>query len=499
MSFNTKINSPNILSGLNTVKNISNEFVLSNFNTENEDIDELIVNFFKTFSTYISANKPPSQKIKFSSQAYEAKNDYNIAKIYEKDGKLLLKSFNYENEFDKFFTQVNRIKEQKRKTRQSLKNGSLEYEIPLYKTLHLSELNNKIYEDTIFNSEIKYDVFNSIFFPKNDRYLNKDSDLIFNLNLKMVHNNKSILLLDDNKNYMNIEEELINKKDKEDNNNINLINFPEINNIHKLNINNDTNNSFVNNNINTLLNNSTYYTNSFHNTKNFRKSIHFKNNEIMIEITKYNNFIQENISLFLLNLSNNQESLNNAKSNIKLDDDNLKNINKINDINEIIKATDNTYMLDLINYFNNIFTPQLYNKFSLYKNIKINNPSEVLSEANSVLEEDENNYIQNKDEEGLMNDIKKYFDEELIKEINKDVEITQNFTHFYIEGNKFSKDNMKKIVSFLTKENYCMFAWSYNKEETKKLGLINNIIKVANLSDKVWFYINIKNSDNNCL
>ena len=196
MSFNTKINSPNILSGLNTVKNISNEFVLSNFNTENEDIDELIVNFFKTFSTYISANKPPSQKIKFSPQAYEAKNDYNIAKIYEKDGKLLLKSFNYENEFDKFFTQVNRIKEQKRKTRQSLKNGSLEYEIPLYKTLHLSELNNKIYEDTIFNSEIKYDVFNSIFFPKNDRYLNKDSDLIFNLNLKMVHNNKSILLLD---------------------------------------------------------------------------------------------------------------------------------------------------------------------------------------------------------------------------------------------------------------------------------------------------------------
>ena len=40
-----------------------------------------------------------------------------------------------------------------------------------------------------------------------------------------------------------------------------------------------------------------------------------------------------------------------------------------------------------------------------------------------------------------------------------------------------------------------MFAWSYNKEETKKFGLVNNIIKVANLSDKVWFYINNKNCE----
>ena len=57
---------------------------------------------------------------------------------------------------------------------------------------------------------------------------------------------------------------------------------------------------------------------------------------------------------------------------------------------------------------------------------------------------------------------------------------------------------MKKIISFLSKENYHMFAWLYNKEETRKFGLNNNLIKVANLSNKVWFYINIKNIENNC-
>ena len=40
-----------------------------------------------------------------------------------------------------------------------------------------------------------------------------------------------------------------------------------------------------------------------------------------------------------------------------------------------------------------------------------------------------------------------------------------------------------------------MFAWQYNKEQTKKFGIINNIMKVANLSNKVWFYINSKKSN----
>ena len=67
----------------------------------------------------------------------------------------------------------------------------------------------------------------------------------------------------------------------------------------------------------------------------------------------------------------------------------------------------------------------------------------------------------------------------------KDFEITQNFTHFYIEGNKFNKDNLKNIISFLNKENFYMFIWEYNKEQTKKFGIINNIMKVANLSNKI--------------
>ena len=144
MSANTNTNSPKTLNGSNTIKNISNEFIFTNNNADNLGIDELIVNFFKNFSTYVSSNKIQLQKIKFSPQIFDAKNDFNILKINEKDGKLYLKSINYNNEFDKIFTQINRIKEQKRKTRQSLKNGSLEFEIPLYKTLNLSELNYKI-------------------------------------------------------------------------------------------------------------------------------------------------------------------------------------------------------------------------------------------------------------------------------------------------------------------------------------------------------------------
>ena len=139
---------------------------------------------------------------------------------------------------------------------------------------------------------------------------------------------KGILLLDENKNYINEEdEELINKNDVSNNNNTtNLINFPEINNLHKLQTNNDGSinfghdnmNSTNNNNNNNNINNNTTTSNTIiNNIKNIKKSMHFQNNEIMIEISKYNNFIQDNISLFLLNLSNNQESINNAKCNKK--------------------------------------------------------------------------------------------------------------------------------------------------------------------------------------
>ena len=67
----------------------------------------------------------------------------------------------------------------------------------------------------------------------------------------------------------------------------------------------------------------------------------------------------------------------------------------------------------------------------------------------------------------------------------KDIEIIQNFAHFYIEGNKCNKGNWKKIISFLNKENFYMFVLVYNKEQTKKFGIINNIMKVANLSNKI--------------
>ena len=448
MSYSETVNSSKSL--FNPVKTIPNEFIFSN----EYDLNFLIFSFFKSFSTHIISPQP---KIKFNPKIYDAKNDFNIATIYEKGKKLYLKSGKYENEFDDFFTKVNRHIEQKRKIRQSLKNGSLVYEVPLFKTLNLNDLNERVYEDTIFSREYKYDFISNIFYPLGDQRLNKDENIIFKLNQKSKYFNKgALVVIDNSKNEDN--------EDKIDEENEEII---------------DNKNGVVINNF-----------------KNDIKDIskdnlaYFKNNEIMLEITKYDNFIEENISLYLLNLSNNQNN-------------DLKNSN-INSIEDILKSTNNPYILDTINHFNNIFTPEIYNKFSFYKNIKINNKSQTLKDINSVLDmeekEEDNNIKNNKlileseNDINLINDIKKYFDEETIKEINKDVEITQNFTHFYIEGDTFTKDNFKKILSFLNKENFYMFAWPYNKEQTKKFGIINNIMKVANLSNKVWFYINTKKS-----
>ena len=453
MSFSETFNSS--ISVFNPVKTIPNEFIFSS----ECDFNSLIFSFFKSFSTHVTL---PQAKINFDPKIYDAKSDLNIAIIYEKDNKLYIKSGKYENEFDDFFTKVNRHKEQKRKIRQSLKNGSLIYEVPLFKTLNLTDLNGKVYEDTIFSREFKYDFIGSIFYPMNEQKIKNEENIIFKLNQNSKYYSKGALVVIDN------EKEKIESNDLNEEMNIKDSNTND----NKLDINkNDS-------------------------KENSDDVVYFNNNEIMIEITKYDNFIEENISLFLLNLSNNQN------------DNNSQNINNdINTIEDIIKSTNNIHILDTLNHFNNIFTPESHNKFSLYKNIKVYSQSQILNEINSVFdiqkeEKSEMNITNTKlilDEDecdmNLINDIKKYFDDETIKEINKDVEITQNFTHFYIEGNNFNKENMKKIISFLNKENFYMFAWAYNKEQTKKFGIINNIMKVANLSNKIWFYINTKKSN----
>lgn len=428
----------------NTIENIKKEFEFSD--DKDDELNKFIFNFYRTFSENISTfTKNHNSKIKIDPNFYEAKSE-NIAKIYEKDGKLFLRSLNYENEFDQFYAEINKFKEQKKKMRQNIKKESL-FEAPIYKYINLNKLNDKIYEETMINTKIKYDSVNSIFFPQNDRCLNKDNDLIFNLNMKSNYNRHGVLLFNDNIFLLNrdIEREKI--------------------------------------------------------LYNIKKPEYFLNPEIMIEISKYNDFIQENISLFLLNLSNEQNKIENSLNDEPLSKHNNNDKNNIilSSINEIIKTTENIHVLDLINHFNNIFTPKIYNKYSLYKNIKINNPCQVLDNINSIFNIKNNleNYSENNEEEKLYHEIKQYFENELINEINKDELIYQKFTHFYIEGNKFSKDNFKKIITFLSKENYKMFAWNYNKEETKKFGLIKNIIKVANLSNKIWFYINNSNETNN--
>ena len=218
MSFSDTFNSS--LSLFNPVKSIQNEFIFSS----ECDFDSLIFSFFKSFSNHITL---PSSKIKFDPKIFDAKNDFNIAIIYEKENKLYIKSGKYENEFDDFFTKVNRHKEQKRKIRQSLKNGSLVYEVPLYKTINMTDLNGKFYEDTIFTREFKYDFISNIFYPFHEQKIIKEENIIFKLNQTSKYYNKGTLVLIDNNNNDNekidsneISEEInmnnINKKNDKD-------------------------------------------------------------------------------------------------------------------------------------------------------------------------------------------------------------------------------------------------------------------------------------------
>ena len=309
MSFSETKNSS--ISLFNPISQIQNEFIFSS----ECDFNSLIYSFFKSFSTHIISQQ---SKLKFDPKIFDAKNDFNIATIYEKGKKLYLKSGNYENEFDDFYTKVKKHKRQKIKIRQSLKNGSLVYEVPLFKTINLNDFKEKVYEDIIFNREYKYDYISNIFYPLNDQKLDKDEKIIFKLNQESKYNKKAALVVLYNTYERNDEEEPI----KDDNNN--------------------SDEEMKYNNNQSITKNNKKDSNDLDDIT-IDNLAYFKNNEIMIEITKYDNFIQENISLYLLNLSNKQKDTLNIS------------FNKMNSIEDILKTTNNHYILDTLNYFNNIF------------------------------------------------------------------------------------------------------------------------------------------------
>ena len=70
--------------------------------------------------------------------------------------------------------------------------------MPLFKTINLNDLNEKVYEDTIFSREYKYDYISNIFYPLNDLKLDKDENIIFKLNQESKYNKKGALVVLDN-------------------------------------------------------------------------------------------------------------------------------------------------------------------------------------------------------------------------------------------------------------------------------------------------------------
>ena len=192
------------------------------------------------------------------------------------------------------------------------------YEVPLFKTINLNDFKEKVYEDIIFNREYKYDYISNIFYPLNDQKLDKDEKIIFKLNQESKYNKKAALVVLYNTYERNDEEEPI----KDDNNN--------------------SDEEMKYNNNQSITKNNKKDSNDLDDIT-IDNLAYFKNNEIMIEITKYDNFIQENISLYLLNLSNKQKDTLNIS------------FNKMNSIEDILKTTNNPYIFDTLNYFNNIF------------------------------------------------------------------------------------------------------------------------------------------------
>ena len=215
----------------------------------------------------------------------------------------------------------------------------------------------------------------------------------------------------------------------------------------------------------------------------------FINEEIEMEIKPFDDLLLDDIKEILTKMA--------------FPDYESEKANQIN-LSNFSKYINNSYLLDVLNYFNYILSD--YNPInSINHRISNNNViNRIIKKAQNIEKKNSKNKTQLNSITTNINN-HKFDKKELFNEIQKELEdkehminmenehIKNYYTHLFINNKKIGKENFKNVLKFLQKGYYKMFAWYINNDETEKYG-INDIIKIGSKGN-LTFYLN-KNVNN---
>ena len=393
-----------------------------------DKIEKTIILFYQDFNKKITSINNISKYLK-NPDFFNLNDTNDFAEIYSIDNILKIKSENEEKNYDKYFQEI-KLKKQK------IDNSKKFQDMKIYKTINLNNLNSDYFENIYLNTnlygfleiKINREIYRNNYFLKYTE--NKDNNMT-----------KKIL----------IEDILINDC--------------------------------------------------------FNKKYFYINN-IELEILPLNELLFENISYSLINKI--------FKNNFyeKLLPNYFNNINYEKILDNYINKINNYFLLNVLEYFSfficgstltnwhydyleikifmrKIFNLNFENKKRFGKEKKIKNINKNNNNNNNNISININNSSIYKNEllyDEIKNELEKK--EKIINVNNNNKENKFKYTHFYINNENFTKEQYDIIIKFLQKNNYKLFCWYHNKEETIKMG-IKNILKVGFLKTKnLYFYLN---------
>ena len=393
-----------------------------------DKIEKIIILFYQDFNKKIASFNNISKYLK-NPDFFNLIDINDFAEIYSIENILKIKSEIEEKNFDKYFQEI-KLKKQKNDNLKKFED------LTIYKTINLNNLNSDYFENIYINNNL---------YGFLEIKINRE-----------IYTNDYFLKYIENK----------------ENNSTKKILIDDI-------INND------------CFNNKYFYSNN-----------------IELEILPLNELLFENISYCLINKIFKNYFFE------KLFPNYFNNINYEKILDNYINKINNYYLLDIIEYFSFFITgSSLTNKHYDYLEIKIfmrkvfnlnfENKKRIGKEKkNKNINKNNNNNIsininnssiyKNYKNELLYDEIKNELEkkEKLINLNNNNINNKFKYTHFYINNVNFSKEQYEIIIKFLQKNNYKLFCWYHNKEETIKMG-IKNILKVGFLKTKnLYFYLN---------